>query len=107
MEGLTAYTVVVLVLALAIVVSAEQIPHEATLSNNGTTHSTDSYYFFDLFNLLQKMSEMHYHHVWPVSKSFTLYSIFLSFSLLLQQVYPSLTISKISFSKAVWHIYDM
>ncbi|XP_009800425.1 sulfite exporter TauE/SafE family protein 3-like isoform X1 [Nicotiana sylvestris] len=65
MEGLAAYTVVVLVLALAIVVSAEKIPHEATLSNNGTTHSTDSYYFFDLFNLLQKMSEMHYHHVWP------------------------------------------
>ncbi|XP_016496412.1 sulfite exporter TauE/SafE family protein 3-like isoform X1 [Nicotiana tabacum] len=65
MEGLTAYTVVVLVLALAIVVSAEQIPHEATLSNNGTIHSTDSYYFFDLFSLLWKKSEMHYHHVWP------------------------------------------
>lgn len=106
MEGLAAYTVVVLVLALAIVVSAEKIPHEATLSNNGTTHSTDSYYFFDLFNLLQKMSEMHYHHVWPVSSSITT-SIFLSFSLLLQQLYPSLTISKVSFSKAVLHIYDM
>lgn len=71
LEGLRKYTVALtglLVLALAVVASGEQIPYEPTLSSNGTTHhSIESNYLFDLFNLLRKKSEIHYHHVWPVS----------------------------------------
>lgn len=69
LEGLRKYTVALtglLVLALAVVASGEQIPYEPTLSSNGTTHhSIESNYLFDLFNLLRKKSEIHYHHVWP------------------------------------------
>ncbi|KAK6795893.1 hypothetical protein RDI58_009348 [Solanum bulbocastanum] len=68
LKGLRKYGVAVsglLVLALTIVASGEQIPYETTLSNNGTTHSYESSYLFDLFNLFRKKSEIHYHHVWP------------------------------------------
>ncbi|KAL3375498.1 hypothetical protein AABB24_006793 [Solanum stoloniferum] len=68
LEGLRKFTVAVsglLVLALTIVASGEQIPYETTLSNNGTTHSYESSYLFDLFNILWRKSEIHYHHVWP------------------------------------------
>lgn len=69
LEGLRKCTVALtglLVLALAIVASGEQILYESTLSSNGTTHlGIESNYLFDLFSLLQKKSEIHYHHVWP------------------------------------------
>uniref|UniRef100_M0ZRI4 Sulfite exporter TauE/SafE family protein n=1 Tax=Solanum tuberosum TaxID=4113 RepID=M0ZRI4_SOLTU len=68
LKGLRKYGVAVsglLVLALTTVASAEQIPYETTLSNNGTTHSYESSYLFDLFNIFWRKSEIHYHHVWP------------------------------------------
>ncbi|CAN4086843.1 unnamed protein product [Withania somnifera] len=68
LDGLRKYPVALsglVVLALAIVASGEQIPHETILSNNGTTHSVESNYLFDLFNLLGKKGDTHYHHIWP------------------------------------------
>jgi len=88
LKGLRKYGVAVsglLVLALTTVASGEQIPYETTLSNNGTTHSYESSYLFDLFNILWRKSEIHYHHVWPVSSSSYLHNSFLLF----------------------WHIYEI
>jgi len=82
LEGLRKFTVAVsglVFLALAIVVSGKQVPYETTLSNNGTTHSYESSYLFDLFNILWRKSEINYHHVWPVSSNSYLYNSFLLF----------------------------
>ncbi|KAF3663313.1 putative protein disulfide isomerase-like 1-6-like [Capsicum annuum] len=68
LDGLRKYRVAVsglVVLALIMVASGEQITHKNSLNNNGTTHIIESNYLFELFNLLGKRSEFHYHHVWP------------------------------------------